>query len=236
MNIDSAAAPAASTQRPRPSTTWLLAATALLAATPALAQTRGDAAAGQKIASAGLPPAVAACASCHGAKGEGMADFPPLAGTGVAYLQAQLQAFADGSRQNAVMAPVAKGLKPQDQADVAAYFASLPSTVRSIQPPNPSSKDAGAWLALRGRQADGIPACASCHGPGGAGVGEHFPAIARLSASYMQQQIDAWKNGTRGPGPQGLMQTIAKKLSNDDIKNVAQFYASQQSGGKAPAP
>lgn len=199
---------------------------ALAAASSAHAQgSAGHADAGKAIASQGLPPAVAACASCHGAQGEGMASFPPLAGQGEAYLRSQLEGFADGSRSNPVMAPIAKGLKPQDRADVAAYFASLPSGIAAAPPGSPDPKDAGAWLALRGRMADGIPACASCHGPNGGGVGTHFPAIARLSAAYMQAQVDGWKNGSRGPGPLGLMEAIAKRLTTQDIEAVARHYA-----------
>lgn len=196
--------------------------------TSVYAQTSADVKTGESIASNGLPPAVAACASCHGAKGEGLAAFPPLAGQGAAYLQAQLTAFAAGTRKNAVMEPVAKALKEQDKANLAAYFASLPSGIAAPKSaPVPDPKDAGAWLALRGRMAEGIPACASCHGPHGEGVGEHFPAIGKLNAAYMQSQIDAWKQGSRDPGPLELMQHIAKKLSNQDVQAIAQFYAKQ---------
>lgn len=186
---------------------------------------------GEQIANNGLPPTVASCASCHGAKGQGMAAFPPLAGQGASYLRAQLDAFADGSRSNPIMAPIAKGLKPQERADVAAYFASLPSAIAAT-PGKADAKDKGAWLVERGRQQDGIPACSSCHGPGGAGVGEHFPAIAYLSASYMQEQIDAWKKGSRPPGPLGLMEGIAKKLSSDDVSAIAQYYAGTSGAAK----
>ena len=208
----------------------LLGASALAMAqanTPANSLT-GTAKQGEAIASAGLPPTVAACASCHGARGEGMATFPSLAGTCAGYIQAQLAAFADGSRNNAVMAPIAKGLNAQARADVAAYYASLPSGIAPVAG-KASATDKGAWLVERGRMADGIPACASCHGPGGAGVGAQFPPIAKLNAAYMQAQMDAWKSGSRGPGPLGLMEGIAKKLSHDDVSAIAQYYASQAS-------
>ena len=206
------------------------------AAAPAAAKAntpQGNAKAGQAIMTAGVPPAVAACTSCHGAKGEGAGAFPPLTGSGAAYLRAQLDAFADGSRANPIMAPIAKGLNAQQRADVSAYLASLPSgivqpaTVVAALPTNVEPDNAGAWLVHRGRMAEGVPACASCHGLVGQGVGEHFPAIAHLSAAYMQSQIEAWKNNQRGPGPLGLMQGIAKKLSSDEVKAVADFYASR---------
>ena len=214
---------------------WLAASAAVCAQTvgappasaPAAKALTGNAKAGQTLMTAGVPPAVAACTSCHGQKAEGAGAFPPLTGSGAAYLLAQLDAFADGSRANPIMAPIAKGLSPQQRTDVSAYLASLPSGIaRPATPPADARPgDAGAWLAQRGRMADGVPACASCHGPAGEGVGEHFPAIAHLNAAYMQEQIDAWKNGQRGPGPLGLMAAIAKKLSSDDIKALAAYYA-----------
>ena len=205
-----------------------LALACTLFAAAAFAQ-RGNPKAGQALYANGVPPAVPACASCHGALAQGAGTFPPLAGSGAAYVRAQLDAFADGTRANAVMAPNAKGLTAQQRADVAAYLATRPSGIaRAPQPPvAPKPSDAGAWLALRGRMAEGIPACAACHGPTGEGVGEHFPPIAHLNAAYMQAQIDAWKQGQRGPGPLGLMQGIAKKLSSDDVAAVAKYYGAQ---------
>ncbi len=142
---------------------------------PAAAPTaavQGSAAAGQKIAQSGTPQGAAACATCHGAKGEGMAGFPALAGQHAGYLARQLQHLADGSRQAPVMAPMAKALSAQDRADVSAYYASLPLPIQPVRGPLPKGKDDdGAWLVERGRWADGIPACAQCHGPGGVGVG-----------------------------------------------------------------
>jgi cytochrome c553 len=68
---------------------------------------------------------VAPCASCHGDKGQGVADFPRLAGQHADYLGAQLQAFADGSRPNPIMGAFAKSLSPADMRNVAAYLSSL---------------------------------------------------------------------------------------------------------------
>ena len=196
-------------------------------AAPAVALT-GNGKMGQGIAQNGVPPAVAACATCHGARGEGSAAFPPLAGNGAAYLLAQLQAFADGSRAQPLMGPIAKALKAQQRADVVAFYAALPPVQRAVTVPPVDPSDAGAWLAQRGRWADGIPACAQCHGPAGLGVGEHFPAIAGLSAAYMQAQVSAWQNKTRPPGPLQLMSSVAQKLTDQDITAVAAYYVRLQ--------
>lgn len=196
--------------------------------TAAPAALTGNGKLGQGIAQNGVAPAVAACATCHGARGEGSAAFPPLAGNGTAYLLAQLQAFADGSRAQPIMGPIAKALNAQQRADVVAFYAALPPLQRAVTVPPADPSDAGAWLAERGRWADGIPACSQCHGPAGLGVGEHFPAIAGLSAVYMQAQVAAWQKKTRPPGPLQLMSTVAQKLTDKDLTAVAAYYVRLQ--------
>jgi cytochrome c553 len=68
---------------------------------------------------------VLACSSCHGAHAEGAAAFPRLAGQKKDYLMVQLDAFASGSRDNAVMHPIAKAMTPEEIESVATYLSSL---------------------------------------------------------------------------------------------------------------
>src|SRR5690348_8789714 len=76
---------------------------------------------------AGKAKVATVCAACHGANGVSVGDpVPNLAGQRAAYLQAQLKALKDGSRKNPIMNPIAAQLSPDDIANVAAYFASLP--------------------------------------------------------------------------------------------------------------
>jgi cytochrome c553 len=80
--------------------------------------TAGDAAAGKAKA--------AMCAGCHGVNGISAAPiYPNLAGQKEAYLVAQLKAFREGTRVNAIMAPMAKPLSDADIDNLAAYFSSL---------------------------------------------------------------------------------------------------------------
>lgn len=195
----------------------------LAGAAPALAQKPADA--GQKIAAQGTPQGVSACISCHGAQGEGSAAFPRLAGTGQIYLQAQLDAFADGSRKNAVMQPIAQKLTPAERLAVTGYYSQLPAPFRAADAASPRPDATGAWLASRGLWSAGVPACAQCHGPGGNGVGPQFPPLAGLPAAYITEQLQAWKADSRPPGPLALMPRIAKALSDADMKAVAAYYA-----------
>jgi cytochrome c553 len=180
---------------------------------------------GSQITTQGAGPAVPACATCHGAHGEGGPAFPRLAGTGQAYLQAQLEAFASGARKNPLMQPIAQGLTPQQRAAVTLYYSKLPAPLHAADAQSARPEDAGAWLATRGRWANQVPACVQCHGPGGNGVGATFPPLAGLPAAYITAQLQAWKGGARPPGPLSLMATVASKLTDADVSAVSAYYA-----------
>lgn len=211
-----------------------LAIAACILALSSLAQAQ-ESPLGASIANQGTAQGVPACASCHGASGEGnaAAGFPRLAGASAAYLDAQLNAFANGQRPSPVMAPFAKMMAPEQRAAVAQYFSRLPAPpVHDLQSAASASPgNTGAWLATRGRWEQGLPACAQCHGPGGAGVGVAFPPLAGQPASYVSAQLHAWQKGQRPPGPLALMPTIAGKLSDADIAAVSDYYAGKTVAG-----
>jgi len=75
---------------------------------------------------AGKRVAEGSCAACHGPNGIGIIPlYPNLAGQKREYLVAQLRAFRDGSRKNAIMSPMAVHLSDLDIEEVSAYFAAL---------------------------------------------------------------------------------------------------------------
>lgn len=204
---------------------------------PAVPRTSSVAAAGASIAAAGTPNGGTACVTCHGPRGEGVAAFPRLAGLGDEYLRRQLDAFADGSRKNPMMQPIAQALTPEQRAQVAAYFSRLPYPLKARDERPRAAADVGAWLATRGRWADDLPACDQCHGPGGSGVGANFPALGGQPAVYIAEQLKSWQTGLRPSGPLGLMESVARRLTAADIQAVSEYYAAM---GKqlpaAPAP
>lgn len=68
----------------------------------------------------------ATCAACHGVNAISVAPmYPNLAGQKDTYLVAQLMAFRDGSRPNAIMGPMARSLSDTDIANLATYLAGL---------------------------------------------------------------------------------------------------------------
>ncbi|WP_166208601.1 c-type cytochrome [Cognatiluteimonas telluris] len=181
------------------------------------------------IAAQGNGHGAMACQGCHGADGRGQAGsaFPRLAGLDAHYLQAQLDAFASGTRDNPVMQPIAKALDDDERAEIAMYYAQLPTGAGAV-PGKAGAGDApGARLALQGRWSQQVPGCVQCHGPGGVGVGSGFPPLAGQPAAYLSAQLHAWKQGTRRNDPLQLMQHISSALSDADIQAVSAWFAAQ---------
>lgn len=179
-----------------------------------------------------------ACITCHGPRLQGFPALgaPRIAGQSAPYVVAQLAALAGGARSSLVMAPVAKALSTDERRALAEYLSGLPTEPGSTPDTVATHADsltihAGEVLASRGRWSEGVPACDRCHGPRGVGVGTAFPALAGQPARYLVNQLVAWRQGTRPPGPLGLMSTIARRLSRDDIAAVAAYYALE-----SPAP
>ena len=94
--------------------------------TPGTPDNSPEALAGRKIYTEGIPAqGVPACMTCHGAKGEGNAAFPRLAGQHKAYIERQLEAFASNARANIIMHENSKNLTPEQISEVAAYVGSI---------------------------------------------------------------------------------------------------------------
>lgn len=205
----------------------------VIASTPALAQVNA-----QQLVTQGNGRGATACASCHQANGAGQAQagFPRLAGINADYLVSQIEAFKNGTRKNPTMEPIAKALSPEEARAVAAYFAQQKIPVPPAPQVSPEVLQRGERLATRGHWRDkNLPACIQCHGPNGEGVGGDFPMLAGQHASYIQAQLEAYKNGTRKSDPLALMRTVAEKLSAEDMQAVAAYFAGLPAGGPATA-
>jgi cytochrome c553 len=142
-------------------------------------------------------------------------------GIGADYISDQLKNFKEGKRTNPVMMPNAASLSADDMADLGAYFDSLTNTGLEA---DPSYWQAGEKLYRGGDAARGIPACMACHGPTGRGnEPAKFPALRGQQSVYLAKQLNDYASGARATGPNGIMQTIAKRLSPDDIRNLASY-------------
>jgi len=164
------------------------------------------------------------CGACHGPDGNSTAPiYPNLAGQYPEYLNKQLTEFKAGARKNAIMAPNVAKLSADDMRNVAAYF--------SAQQPRPHlAKDAtlvakGQKLYKGGNPGSGVPACASCHGPTGAGIPVQFPRLAGQHGKYVQGQLHNFRSGDRANDGGKMMQVIARKLTDQEIRAVAEYIS-----------
>lgn len=152
-----------------------------------------------------------ACMGCHGGNGVSNSSlFPSLAGQSRAYLETQLKHFRSGERGNATMNAMAKDLKDTDIENLAAYYASLPG------------KSAGGDASLARAGKDKAAMCMGCHGKALQGNGQ-FPKLAGQHPEYIGKQLTDFKSGSRKAGQ---MNAIAKTLSEEDIKALAEYAGS----------
>lgn len=71
------------------------------------------------------------CTACHGIQGVSrQAMYPSLAGRPQAELAQALHEYQNGTRNNALMSPQARGLSEADIALLAAYFSLLPTATK----------------------------------------------------------------------------------------------------------
>ena len=174
-----------------------------------------------------------ACFSCHGLDGGGDGGATPrLAGLDPGYLQRQLDDYANGRRDHQAMAAIARRMQPDARALVSAYYAALPAPGRIAG----QSDGAAARLYRVGDPARGLPACASCHGAQGEGVGPGNPPLAGQPSAYVAAQLDGWREGRRYNDALGEMRLISRRLTPDEIRRLAAFVPSLAPGPpEAPA-
>ena len=177
--------------------------------------------------------AAATCISCHqpdgsGANNEEGEPWPQLAGMDADYIAKQLHDFKVGERENATMKPFADMLSDQQVLDVARYYSEMtPKPGEGGEDASEATLQRGQLLAQTGDWSKYIVSCKSCHGPDNQGAGSVFPGIAGQHARYIEVQLKAWQSGARTNDPQDLMGSIARRLSDEDIRAVAVWLASQ---------
>jgi cytochrome c553 len=66
--------------------------------------------------------------------------------------------------------------------------------------------------------------CAACHGPAGISMSPMWPNLAGQKEQYLAKQIKAFRDGTR---KDPTMAPMVAALTDDDIANLAAYYAAQ---------
>ena len=168
---------------------------------------------------------VTACAPCHGAGTGGSQaapNFPRLDGQHAAYLDKQLREYMSGKRKSAVMAPIIAALKKPQISEMAGI--SPVRRRRAARRRIPSWRSAGKVLYEEGNRTTGVPGCVGCHLPNGVGH-ERYPRLAGQSPAYIVQQLTEFKSGARSNDRAHVMRAVAGRLTDEEIKAVAEYVA-----------
>jgi len=202
------------------------------------ANLRADVDKGQAIYNEGKGDATA-CGGCHGEKSLGMdaMESPRLANIGEIYVFKQLNDYATDKRTDpgagAAMTDIAKALNEQDRRDVAAYldafeYETEPSDLKALAADGGKVGDPkkGKIIMTNGIKPK-IPACKNCHGL--SGRSQNIPAIHQQKYVYLVNQLNRYRDGSRANDHAvfkvGIMRGIAKKLSDENIADVAAYLA-----------
>ena len=157
------------------------------------------------------------CVACHGTAdlklGTPPVSVPLLNGQRAEVIFYALRDYKNGARDNIVMAPIVAALSEQDMRDLGAYLS-------ASGPHMPKTFGADTWAHEKVHRD-----CTACHGESGMGVMPGIPVLTGQHADYLTHALNAYRDGTR---KNATMAKVAKKLSDDEIRKLAEYFAKQQ--------
>jgi cytochrome c553 len=158
------------------------------------------------------------CAKCHSEDGNStIPGIPSLAGQQPLYLLNAMRKYVDGSRlcTTPEKKKLVSTLNRIDNESMALYYASQIPAKRPAPP--------------RGNPVAGEPltaSCGGCHGSHGISHDSTIPSLAGQDPDYLMKTISAYRDRRR---VQNDMHQAISKVSDDDIADIAAFYATQVS-------
>jgi len=175
------------------------------------------------------------CGKCHGDDGTDVTaleegDTPFLAGQVAHANYKQIIDYQDKKRDDKIMLKKVKKLSKQDVADVSAYYATQALPMSSVDSAKVTPE--AVRMATRGAGDRFLPPCAGCHGLDGEGSIVDVPALAGQNTSYFITTMMAYKEQDRENDIYSRMRFIAGELTEKEITELADYYASIGSGTK----
>lgn len=160
------------------------------------------------------------CLGCHGIPGYRNAypsfRVPKLGGQKEEYLVIALKGYKQDSRAHQTMQAQAVSLSEQDMRDIAAFIAAQGEAEGG------EIVEGGGQVA-RGREKAAV--CSACHGEAGISPAPNWPNLAGQYESYLAHSITQYRSGAR---KDPVMMGQATNLTDQDIADLAAFYAAQQ--------
>lgn len=159
------------------------------------------------------------CAKCHEDDGVSTdVDTPSIAGQTSAYTFKQLVDYKSGVREDRDMQRAARKLTPEEMADLAAFYAAQAAPAKAGSRPAPVLVEVGDLNRM-------LLPCGVCHGRSGEGYGLESPALAGQSYGYFVNTLMAFRESERSNDHYGRKRFIAGRLSEEEIKQLAAYYA-----------
>lgn len=160
------------------------------------------------------------CIGCHGIPNYTNTyptyNVPKIGGQHAERIVAALQAYQSGARQHPTMSAQAASLSDEDIQDIAAYLSGIEG--------GESEPDRGGDVEAGKQKAE---TCAACHTVDGQSPNPMYPILASQYADYLVHALRSYKTGQR---KDPIMSTLAAPLTDEDIKDLAAWFASQEGG------
>ncbi len=166
----------------------------------------------------------ARCSKCHGDTGvSDEDDTPSIAGQIAAYSYKQLHDYKAKNRDDRDMLKKVKKLSNQDMIDISAWYA----TQKTEAMAGDKKGKKIPVLANKGDKKRFLIACDTCHDKDAMKRGFQTPIIEGQKPEHFVETMMAFKEGDRTNDHYKLMQNIASKLTEDEIKELAGYYAAK---------
>ena len=172
------------------------------------------------------------CAGCHNPDGNSVIPANPiLAGQHAEYLAKQLIDFKatesqPAKRNSAVMSAMVAALSQEDMKKLSEYYAQQKMTPSQVES-DAKLLEAGKVLYHGGNVENGVPACASCHGPNGSGIPPRYPALNGQHAEYVHTQLSLFNTGDRA-NDNSVMQKVLARMSGIEKRAVSAYIATMR--------
>jgi cytochrome c553 len=164
----------------------------------------------------------AKCSKCHGDTGiSDEDDTPSIAGQISAYSYKQLHDYKEKLRDDRDMFKKVKKLSNQDMIDISAWYATQKPEVMAG---DKKGKNIPV-LANKGDKKRFLIACDTCHDDEAMKRGFQTPIIEGQKPEHFIETMTAFKEGDRSNDHYKLMQSIASKLTEAEITELAAYYA-----------
>lgn len=160
------------------------------------------------------------CAACHGENGNSTTPgVPGIAGQQPLYFIAATQAYLHGQREISGMEETLRGLSKTDLEKLALYYASQSPLPREAPPFG--DPEAGEPLSA---------SCGGCHGAKGVSHDAATPSLAAQDPQYLVNATRAYRGHVR------QHDVMLGSKSDEEIQNIAAFYATQVSRAAEDEP